>query len=155
MNETDYHYIYKQYDGSRKNYSLQDKLHEIFTEDIEYFQIAKQVNDVLFTHAGVSKDWLSRHVLEFSKEGADGYLNKVYDSTPDIFWEMGYERGGWDYTGSPIWHDVRELDLDETYFQVFGHTQLIDKPIIKDNWACIDCRKAFVVDTETHKIDLF
>ena len=33
-------------------------LHQIYNEDKEFFQIAKQIDDTLFTHAGVSKDWL-------------------------------------------------------------------------------------------------
>jgi len=28
-------------------------------------------------------------------------------------------------------------------FQVFGHTQQHDGPLITDNFACIDCRRAF------------
>lgn len=148
-------YIHEGLNASRHNYSLHDTLHQIYNEDKEYFQIAKQIDDTLFTHAGVSTAWLKRHDLTLPKTDADVFLNEIYKTSPDIFWEMSWERGGWYSTGSPIWHDVREFDLDENHFQIFGHTQLIDKPIIRDSWACIDCRKAFVVDTETHKIELF
>lgn len=148
----DYHYIDTNLDGSRKNYSLQDKLYDLYTTDKEYFQIAKQFDDTLFTHAGVSTAWLKRHELTLPKIDADIFLNEIYNTTPDIFWEMSWERGGWYSTGSPIWHDVRELDCDDTLFQIFSHTALKENPVKLDNFACIDCRRAFVVDTISHEI---
>ena len=148
-------YIHEGLDASRHNYSLHDTLHQIYTEDIEFFQIAKQIDDTLFTHAGVSKDWLKRHDLKLPETDADNYLNEIYKASPEIFWEMSWERGGIDKTGSPIWHDVREFDVDETHFQVFGHTQLKDNPIKMDNWACVDCRRPFIIDTISHEISEF
>lgn len=68
---------------------------------------------------------------------------------------MSWERGGIDKTGSPIWHDVREFDVDETHFQCFSHTQLKDKPIKMDNWACVDVRRPFIIDTISHEISEF
>lgn len=153
MNKTDQHYVDTRLDGSRKNYSLQDKLYDLYTTDKEYFQIAKQFDDALFTHAGVSTAWLKRHDLILPKTDADIFLNEIYNTTPDIFWEMSWDRGGWYSTGSPIWHDVRESDCDDTLFQVFGHTQLRENPIKLGNFACIDCRRAFVVDTVSHEIE--
>ena len=148
----DQHYINTNLDGSRKNYSLQDKLYDLYTTDKEYFQIAKQIDDTLFTHAGVSTAWLKRHELTLPKTDADIFLNEIYNTTPDIFWEMSWERGGWCSTGSPIWHDVREFDCDDILFQVFGHTQLRKHPVKMPTFICCDCRRAFVVDTISHEI---
>lgn len=148
----DYHYIDTNLDGSRKNWSLQKKLHDLYITDKEYFQIAKQIDDTLFTHAGVSAAWLKRHELTLPKTDADVFLNEIYNTTPDIFWEMSWNRGGWYSTGSPIWHDIREFDCDDTLFQVFGHTALKENPVKLDNFACIDCRRAFIIDTTTHQI---
>ena len=146
------HYIDMLLDGSRKNYSLQEKLHDLYMTDKEYFQIAKQFDDTLFTHAGVSTAWLKRHELTLPKTDADVFLNEIYKTSPDIFWEMSWERGGWYSTGSPIWHDVREFDCDDTLFQVFGHTALKENPVKLDNFVCVDCRRAFIVDTISHEI---
>lgn len=151
----DQHYINTNLDGSRKNYSLQDKLYDLYTTDKEYFQIAKQIDDTLFTHAGVSTAWLKRHELTLPKTDADIFLNEIYNTTPDIFWEMSWERGGWCSTGSPIWHDVREFDVEEEHTNIFGHTQLKDNPLKLQNWACLDCRRPFIVDTVTHEIKEF
>ena len=84
----DQHYINTNLDGSRKNYSLQEKLHDFYMTDKEYFQIAKQIDDTLFTHAGVSTAWLKRHELTLPKTDADLFLNEIYKTSPDIFWEM-------------------------------------------------------------------
>ena len=151
----DFHYLFNGYNGSRLDFINWDALHQIYNEDKEFFQIAKQIDDTLFTHAGVSKDWLKRHDLKLPETDADIYLNEIYKASPEIFWEMSWERGGIDKTGSPIWHDVREFDVDETHFQVFGHTQLKDNPIKMDNWACVDCRRPFIIDTISHEISEF
>ena len=109
----------------------------------------------MFTHAGVSIDWLKRHDLKLPETDADVYLNEIYKASPEIFWEMSWERGGIDKTGSPIWHDVREFDVDETHFQCFSHTQMKDNPIKMDNWACVDVRRPFIIDTISHEISEF
>lgn len=148
-------YIHDGLNASRHNYTLHDQIHQIYNEDKEFFQIAKQIDDTLFTHAGVSKDWLKRHDLTLPKTDADLYLNEIYKATPEIFWEMSWNRGGWNYTGSPIWHDVREMEIEEDFFEVFSHTQLKDNPLKLQNWACLDCRRPFIVDTITHEIEEF
>lgn len=69
--------------------------------------------------------------------------------------EVSWYRGGDDSYGSMLWCDVGEYsDLPHYsgYFQVFGHSQQIKDPIIKEDYACLDCRKCFIVDTETKEI---
>lgn len=68
-------------------------------------------------------------------------------------------------SGSILWSDVREkIDMynskennvmpnedsivDGYDYQIFGHTQQEENPIITDKWACIDCRKAFILDED-------
>lgn len=150
-----FHYMFEGYNGSRLDTVNWNMLHQIYNEDKEFFQIAKQIDDTLFTHAGVSTAWLKRHELILPKTDADIFLNEIYNATPDIFWEMSWERGGWHITGSPIWHDVREFDCDNTLFQVFAHTALRENPVVFDNFICCDCRKPFIVDTISHKISEF
>jgi hypothetical protein len=77
---------------------------------------------------------------------------------------ISHYRGGDYFYGSCEWADIREHiekvisyenntfigKGDPGIFQVFGHTQL-KTPLICDKWACLDCRKAFIFDTETHE----
>ena len=41
-------------------------------------------------------------------------------------------------------HDQDNCEIDD-YYQIFGHSQQETDPIIKDNIACLDCRKAFIL----------
>lgn len=89
-------------------------------------------------------------------------FNKYYiNSISCISWY----RGGDFIYGSCEWADIREhIEKIISYqdntvegkgekgiFQVFGHTQL-NNPLICDKWACLDCRRGFIVDTITHEI---
>lgn len=67
---------------------------------------------------------------------------------------------GWD-DGSIVWADIREYargeegtlnnDYDNVVF-VCGHTQLENEPIIKEWVMDLDCRRPFVLDTETGEV---
>ena len=68
---------------------------------------------------------------------------------------------GWD-DGSIVWADIREYarkdepDLGNDYENVVficGHTQLENEPIIKEWVMDLDCRKPFVLDTETGVVE--
>ncbi len=125
----------------------------------------------LFTHAGINKDWVDRNPescdVDFPGILCRNFNNTpiAIDITPDeyIDWKsigkVGITRGGI-YTGGPLWCDIREFISQpkfSPYYQIFGHTQLKDyitkDTLKKDNpnidcedFACLDCRKAFVID---------
>jgi hypothetical protein len=54
--------------------------------------------------------------------------------------------------GSCVWADVDEhndrSDFFNTIYQVFGHSQQKKKPVIKKNYADLDCRKAFLITSQ-------
>ena len=109
-------------------------------------------------------------ILECVEVLKDTPLSDFNNHYIDAISEIGSYRGGYfgDY-GSCEWADLREhisnikfiksenkeiiipKDYNE-YFQIFGHTQLVNKPIITDKWACLDCRQGFIVNTITHEI---
>lgn len=133
-------YAYNFGSASRYDYKNEDIIKELFNNNSNLFQLYYLNGKYLFTHAGVTNDWLMRNRLHIR--------NLIEsDSVPGL-WDISYLRGGYCKTGSIIWSDVREMDRNETYYQIFGHTQLISDPIIKDKWACLDCRKLFTLDTE-------
>ncbi len=85
----------------------------LFNDSFDDFQLFYKEDDYLFTHAGVTKDWLNYYVPGLT---IDELLNSpTKDIIPKLL-IMSEHRGGLDYTGSPIWSDVRELDREETYF---------------------------------------
>lgn len=106
-------------------------------------KLAHQEGKYLFTHSGVLPDWLEYNNITLEDVLAD----KVFT---DALIQVSPNRDGCDLCGSCIWGDVSEYALSKKIpgiFQIFGHTQM-EKEIITDEFACLDCRKAFVLDTE-------
>ena len=110
---------------------------------------------------------LEKKVFERLKD-IDFFLNNAlhcgaYSDAVETFLGMySYFRSyiGPDY-GSSIWADVREMseelphieeDKKLGYYQIFGHTQLENDPIVKEDFACLDVRRYFeLTDTEILK----
>lgn len=102
----------------------------------------------LFTHAGINKQWLEKHpdLWDINK---NGLLDENNPKFLQSVCEVGYIRGGrLGTTGGPVWSDVNEVAYENPnipYYQVFGHTQLVQEDI-DDYFACLDVRKPFSID---------
>ena len=98
----------------------------------------------LFSHSGVLPKWLESNKLTLEDlETLPLSHNALMDVSP--------YRGGWNEAGSCVWGDVREYAVAEhipDIYQIFGHTQLAEEPIIEKDWADLDCRKAFVLEND-------
>ena len=106
-------------------------------------QLAYKEGKYLFTHSGVLPLWLQVNELTL-----EDVLNG--DVSHNALSQVSPNRGGYDHVGSCIWGDVSEYAFSKKIpglYQIFGHTQM-EKEIITDDFACLDCRKAFVLDTE-------
>ena len=164
------HYFIKGFPKStRFDSSNARKIRELYSSHISLFKLAYEetVNEkkYLFTHAGLMNSWVNRNsdiISNTSVEQLNGLIN-----TPRGISALGemskYRSWFGEDSGSIIWSDVREkIDLDDSLeyniipnadsivdgydYQIFGHTQQIEDPIITDKWACLDCRKAFILD---------
>lgn len=147
--------------GSRMSIYNFNTFQGIFKDNKFLFQMAHEENingkKVLFTHAGINQDWLERHNDIIEDVNANTII-KLTESEEgwDALSDVGHIRGGYQKTGSPLWADVNENNgkngsLKDVYgidYQVFGHTQQQTKPIINDNYAMLDCRKAFIIDDD-------
>jgi len=113
----------------------------------------------LFSHAGVSKGWLSLHEDLFSDKPISGDLFsqmfKCQDTRDGIFralCDVSVLRWGMQRYGSMVWADVEEM-MDplmqiDGVIQVFGHSQQDVEPCcLKDHAYCLDCRKVFYIDS--------
>jgi hypothetical protein len=114
---------------------------------------------------GFPEDELSsvKEIAEVLRDTPLADFNKYYIKP---LGDISHYRWGEAQFGSCEWADIREhIDMQESLkqkdfipigedgiYQVFGHSQL-QKPIITDKWAGLDCRKGFIVDTLTHKIE--
>lgn len=132
-----------------------------FNDNKELFQLAFECKvcgkEYIFSHAGVPDNWISNIEAEcYRIQGETNveFLNRLYKNEIwqllDYLRYIAHIRGGFDPWGSCIWCDVREWLRKDTLvnsnvYQVFGHTQLKEEPIITDKIACLDCRRGFSV----------
>ena len=106
-----------------------------------------KVGDVIFSHAGINKEWAKNCGITNPIEINDKDENWLSNNLSFI----SLYRGGWNNAGSCVWSDLMEMIPENLpsniKFQVFGHTQLI-QPLVTPKWACLDCREAFYIDND-------
>ena len=131
-----------------------------------------------FSHSGVRKDWFDKWVKNdwflwesedlpepwmFNNElhaAYDNYNQAIADQLEMSLGVYSFHRGWFGAeNGSMIWADIREYEKGDTLENdyegvvfICGHTQLEDGPIIRDWVMDLDCRKPFVLDTETGEV---
>lgn len=152
----DLFYVNYEYECCRHNYLAYGNISAIFRENTHLFKFAHKEGDYLFTHAGVTKDWLLQNQLEvINEDNIVDYLN----NNPDTIWQVGYSRGG-DYVwGSPVWacwHYDWPLTSNPFHLtQIFGHTRMETNKYqsMKDqNLYMLDCRECFYLDDSGLKL---
>ena len=139
----DLQYIYNTVNCCRHDYSNGNKISKLFKEHLNLFKLYYKINNVLFSHAGITPDWLFNNKFKSIEDipTIDDYSCMSY------LWQISTRRGGYYDFGSCVWADLTEfLDLQKSeYYQIFGHTQLDNQPLISSTWACLDCRKPFII----------
>ncbi len=171
-------YLYsKDICSSRYCYSILQELIAFYKENLNLFQLAYEIEyngkRYVFSHAGIHNKFLGLLKVYGIDDNPDNIvttLNNLYTESMQNY-EMRnntelarllstYSRfrglSPYDY-GSCIWADIREFYVlyktkdtqPQVQYQVFGHTQLKDNPIIEDTFACLDCRKTFKIENDT------
>lgn len=117
--------------GFRPN--LQPLLTEMFSLNADCFQAAYQIDNFLFTHAGVSNGWYTycKPVIEeyqerFQTENLAETLNVIFRSKDtNILHLVSGKRGGRYPYGGITWADAVETMNDPLlgYHQIVGHTR--------------------------------
>lgn len=124
------------------------EIRKYYKDNQDLFNLLYKSGKSLFSHAGVMREWLKEYCGCENIDELLGNEKKAYNN----LWVVPMRRGGLEYFGSCIWNDIRDFSNElPGVFQIFGHTQLTDSLIEKD-FACLDCRKVFVVDTEKEVI---
>lgn len=108
-------------------------LHELFNKNRDLFQVSFQIENYIWTHAGISQWWYNKLINpEKLKEykSISNYLN--YMNFSDLCM-VGKTRGGYYHTGGPFWCDQSELkqfnrpDLGmiplKGFHQIVGHSR--------------------------------
>lgn len=150
--------------SSRRDRRHARELETLFQDNKSLFRLADAVDiagkHFVFSHAGILKGWADAvWGEEVNDPGFDVVkeLNKAWDE--DIYgvlMALGHYDcyrgwGGFKY-GSPVWSDINSwisITPEETFgFNIVGHTQLKQNPIVLDTIADLDCRKAFYLDND-------
>ena len=151
----DIHYIKVEFmDCSRLNVHRRTEVHDLFMNNIDKFQLIHEIDNYLFSHAGVYLRWTKKY--EITLEELFNF-KKFLEGRWYTLEDVSYIRGGWCKVGSCIWADIRESVENELPImfkkQIVGHTQMQEKPYITTKIACLDVRKCFILDTETDEIN--
>lgn len=130
------HYIYNHHDYlcSRYNHEYGPQWSSIFECHKALFQVAYQVDNYLFTHAGICNKWLAfvkPNLIEYGLledySNMAEVLNKVNDSDEDRgnLHCVGAARGGWK-SGGITWADITETaqGIPPNLHQVVGHSRV-------------------------------
>ena len=154
----DMHYLSPQFKdlacGTRYNVRLAPDISGLLKENEDSFCLAHEEvvagKRYLFTHAGVTSLWYERH-QETIKELTAKNLNHLMATKTGVsaLADVGKERGGYLPSGSMLWADSDEMLSSVPFldvYQIFGHSLQRKDPIITDHYACLDCKRAFLLD---------
>ena len=172
----DCQYFLKEF-NTRSRYDSSNAYHiiEKFKSHRSLFKLAHSeiINGktYLFSHAGLMNSWVERNKKVIGEPTVDN-INHLLETPHGVITltdVSGYRTWLGEKSGSIVWSDVREKMDDKSEidnivpnddsivngydYQIFGHTQLSEKPITTDKWICIDCRKAFILNNEGELIE--
>lgn len=125
----DTHYLYPHLEPcSRYNRDLASSLGDLYSRHLHLFQFAYQVENHLFTHAGISQSWWERHSSQFYQWGFNGLnLATLINEHPEYagLHEVGTIRGGDFPSGGITWADKHETrNFLSGYHQYVGHSKV-------------------------------
>lgn len=121
---------------------------------------------VVFSHGPILTDWIMatgsvRNIQELVKtlNNSISTLNSDSGRAVGLLKYLTFYRGGNDPCGSPVWADLREIEIDgkeivdTVDYSIFAHTGL-DSPKITSRWADLDCRRAFRLTPDLRIVDI-
>jgi UDP-2,3-diacylglucosamine pyrophosphatase LpxH len=137
----DYHYFPEITDSSTSGYqhAMAPSIKQLIGENREYLQVAHRMGEFVFTHAGISSEWLDDTVINWTEENMVDKINELFKYTPlsldyrsfKMFsateWAGASGYGNETYQG-PMWirpkalMDANKKTLRKKIIQVVGHT---------------------------------
>ena len=142
--------LFGNHDGNYLVGDMADRFDMFHSHEIKKYLLQMDIKLIhkegkyLFSHSGVLPKWLESNELTLEDL-------ETLPLNHQALMNVSPYRGGWNEAGSCVWGDVREYATSEhipDIYQIFGHTQLAEEPIIEKDWADLDCRKAFVLEND-------
>jgi predicted phosphodiesterase len=137
----DYHYFPEINDSSTSGYQTKMAMviKQLIGENREHLQVAHKMGEFVFSHAGISSEWLDDTVVDWTEENMVDKINELFKYTPlsldyrsyrmlnstEVIGSGGY--GNESYQG-PMWirpkalMSVNKDTLRKKIIQVVGHT---------------------------------
>lgn len=130
--------------GHDRNYDKE--IQKLFLDNIELFCPIYQLDNYIFTHAGISQKWLDKFkfihgiktpsipVKTINNCFFKAISDKNHINVSDPIFDCGMIRGGENLVGGIFWADFRETfkDIVPGYKQIVGHTP-VKKIVTLDN----------------------
>ena len=137
----DYHYFPEINDSSTSGYQTRMAMviKQLIAEKREHLQVAHRIGEFVFSHAGISSEWLDDTVTDWTEENMVDKINELFKYTPlsldyrsfKMFsateWSGASGYGNETYQG-PMWIRPKALmsankdTLRKKIIQVVGHT---------------------------------
>ena len=114
--------------SSRFDFMIAEEASALFRENIHLFMYAFQVENCIFTHAGISERWFIHDFGGIVNKNIAKQLNNPYPDQVSALCRCGEARGGnMGAVGGIFWADVGELYYPLPGFtQVVGHNRVAD-----------------------------
>lgn len=137
----DYHYLR----GVQEKYSgyqnwLSFDIQEILEQNIQYLQICHRQDNLLFSHAGITKLWCKQSGITLIDNTIDRQINLLFQKSREYFRFNGTDIYGDNRTQGPLWVRPGSLGKNKLdgFTQIVGHTRQENLRIRKDNVILID-----------------
>ncbi len=145
----------------------QPSLSNLFAKHDSLFQVAYQQGAYVFTHAGVTNQWLAHAQIKTGKHAAAvqpdydlaGFLNDIHRQplqVRNLLFEVGPKRGGYDAYSGPVWADRSETKKDYLagFQQIVGHTPVDDFATIQGKSGSITYTDVLQTKTAFYEITI-
>lgn len=108
--------------GYRRDFHFD--VYPIFKENFNKFKLAHQIDNYLWTHAGIHQGWYNMHYKDVSLKDIGDKLNEDFENEKPRIFEVGWMRGGVHDVGGPLWADKRMTSKKplKGLHQIVGHT---------------------------------
>lgn len=125
----DYHYmrgVTEHYSGYQSG--ARPAIEQLLYENKSHLQMAYGFHGFLFSHAGISMEWLKNNGYD-NESSLVNWVNDMWKYKPTAFNFVGYNPYGDSEFSSPIWirpHSLQKANRDtlrDQFIQVVGHTQ--------------------------------
>lgn len=122
----DIQYIYDEAEFcSRYMHSTANEIGTLFKENISLFQKIHNIENILFTHAGVTEEWFKTNFPNVNYKDVVSAINESCDKKS--LFACGIARWGKELYGGIFWADKREFENPlYGWIQVVGHSRVPD-----------------------------